>query len=737
MKPRNGFSSTRNQYGAYWELIIRALGLKETRSFTPTLLELCCGRSELLHYIDTSPYENQPSFDYIGIDLQHITYSDCQMQWSESDKESAFSRRTSKIEESATKNGNKHDSNYQTQNGSRYFSQQDALEHKAIASIVSKQDKNPVNMVFCRIPFTASNDDESANGQLDWRFIESALELLDETNGKAVLVAPMRMLKPDRDDEAAKRVISSNRIASVTLLEEGWDLRKPVKVALMVLDRNQHKTIRVVNATGVSKAVSKSGDTPTRTTTSGANSDDLQKNEIDAIFEAWTNKVSPIPSLDAEPSDLFFSKGEADGSFVNRMLLNNEEKRTIGDICYVSRGISKKEVLKKHEDARAGHNARYYPYVTASDLIDGEIAVQGHSMRCIAQGKATMVDIRTPSSAQKRAMLKPPVILVSRNGYPFKISYIGHDADYPIIPSDSLYAIQSGFEDDLLLCFAHLMSDKGQSELRAASSGSAISQISQNAIKNIAIPDYSPDIKDDVIRNVFDELVSQSRRMMSLLDEADLIERSRRHLLPTLENLQNALRDRFDEEKDLSADQKEAMRAIVLGRDVFVTTTPGQNAPLIYQASVAALGGTTVVVSTSPAFAEQQVEKIKNHLHSGYLDDPRTNSKADKVHSLLEQVRNGELQILYVTPSYLSNEEFLNAIGNADVPLVVVEETQRTNNPDSTLNEICDQTRAFINCLRHRPVVAVFLATTTSKTKRYIAETLNMRNPLSVELRVD
>lgn len=737
MKPRNGFSSTRNQYGAYWELIIRALGLKETRSFTPTLLELCCGRSELLHYVDTLPYESLPSFDYIGIDLQHITYSDCQMQWIESDKEAAFSRRTSKIDESVAKNGNKPDSDHQTRNGSRYFSQQDALNYKAIASIASKENKNPVDMVFCRIPFTASKNDELANGQLDWRFVESALKLLDKTNGKAVFVAPMRMLKPDRDDETVKRVISSNRIASVTLLEEGWDLRKPVKVALVVLDCNQHETIRVVNATGASKAASKSGDASNRSTTSGANGENLQNDEVEAILDAWTNKVSSIPSLDAEPSELFFSKGEADGSFVNRMLLNNEEKRTIGDICYVSRGISKKEVLKKHEDARAGHNARYYPYVTASDLIDGEIAVQGHSMRCIAQGKATMVDIRTPSSAQKRAMLKPPVILVSRNGYPFKISYIGHDADYPIIPSDSLYAIQSGFEDDLLLCFAHLMSDKGQSELRAASSGSAISQISQNAIKNIAIPDYNPNIKDGVIRNVFDELVSQSKRMMDLLDEADLIERSRRHLLPTLENLQNALRDRFDEERYLSADQKEAMRAIVLGRDIFATTAPGQNAPLIYQASAAALGGTTVVVSTSPAFAEQQVEKIKNRLHSGYLDDPRTNSEADKVHNLLEQVRNGELQILYVTPSCLSNEEFLNAISNTDVPLVVVEETQCANNRNSTLNDTCDQTRAFINRLEHRPIVAAFSATATSKTKRYIAETLNMRNPLSVELHVD
>lgn len=737
MKPRNGFSSTRNQYGAYWELIIRALGLKETRSLTPTLLELCCGRSELLHYIDTLPYEYQPSFDYIGIDLQHITYSDCQMQWSERDKESAFSRRTSKIEESATKNDNEHDNNYQTQNGFRYFSQQDALEHKAIASTVSKQDKNPVNMVFCRIPFTASNDDKPANGQLDWRFIESALELLDETNGKAVVVAPMRMLKPDRDNEAAKRVISSNRIASVTLLEEGWDSRKPVKVALMVLDHTRHESIRVVNATGVSKEVSKCGNALKRSTTSGANSNDLQKNEVDAIFDAWTSKVSRIPSLNVEPSDLFFPYKQTDGSFVNRMLLNNEEKKTIGDICYVSRGISKKEVLREREDAHGGHSAAYYPYITASDLIDGEIAIGGHYLRCIEQRKVTMVDIRTPSSAQKRAMLKPPVILVSRNGYPFKISYIGHDTDYPIIPSDSLYAIQSEFEDDLLLCFAHLMSDEGQSELRAASSGSAISQISQNAIKNIAIPDYSPDIKDDVIRNVFNELVSQSRRMTSLLDEADFIERSRRHLIPRLENLQNALRDKLDAKSGPSADQEEAMRAIVLGRDVFATTAPGQNAPLIYQASVAALGGTAVVVSTSPAFTEQQVEKIKNRLHSGFLDDPRANSEADKVHSLLEQVRNGEFQILYVTPSYLSNEEFLNAISNTDVPLVVVEDTQRTDNRDSTLIKICDQTWAFVRRFDRRPVIAVFSATTTSKTKRYIAEALSMRNPLSVELRMD
>ena len=179
------------------------------------------------------------------------------------------------------------------------------------------------------------------------------------------------------------------------------------------------------------------------------------------------------------------------------------------------------------------------------------------------------------------------------------------------------------------------------------------------------------------------------------------------------------------------------MRAIVLGRDVFATTAPGQNAPLIYQASVAALGGTAVVVSTSPAFTEQQVEKIKNRLHSGFLDDPRANSEADKVHSLLEQVRNGEFQILYVTPSYLSNEEFLNAISNTDVPLVVVEDTQRTDNRDSTLIKICDHTWAFVRRFDRRPVIAVFSATTTSKTKRYIAEALSMRNPLSVELRMD
>ena len=758
MRPDNSSSPAPYHYDAYWELIIEALELREKKNSRPTLLELCCGSSEFLHYIASLPDDRQLDFDYCGIDLNApASFNDCQRRWRKREIRAAFPRQTQNPD--CSTETDERNAPLLHEDNLRAFYSHDALADDMPAFMNTQTDTpvSKVDMLFCRIPFTPGNDSDDKNIfdniKTDWRFINSAMQLLNNKESRAVFIAPMRTLELGRTNDYVVRNESLiKQIESITLLEEGWDCRKSVKVALIVLSTSKHETIQVVNAATISKGVV--GRNRNFAILSTDSENPLEKS-VRTISNIWKKKESGSHSSFFTPSDLFVRRTSNRESFTNWLRSNACKSRIEVDFS-VSRGLSKKDMLQNAEGPQENKGIICY-YITASDLIDGEVASQERPLRCIMRNEATNVCLSELSRLQEKALVVPPAILISRNGYPFKMSYVGEHHPYWIIPSDSIYVIKTYSKDErhLRLCFAYLASAQGQMELRAASSGSAISQISQNAIKNIALPSYeSFDSNSDfsILNSGLDE---QSSRAIKLLDEAELVTQTRQNLFLALDHWRDLLKDNFDIDKNtrISLAQKDAMGAILTGKDVIVTTLPESNASLAYQAPAVALGGTTIVISFSSAYAEKQVEQLKQKLHPAFLNTTRISEwsqrdgKDKNFPTLLEKIKNGEFQILYITPGCLSDKQIRNdpfgnsitpsatyldmllkAVKTLDIPCVVVEKPHYTND-HHTLSENYARINTFIGRLKQRPVVAAFTTLTTPAIKDGIVQALALNNP--------
>lgn len=761
MRPDNSSSPASYHYDAYWELIIEALGLREKKISRPTLLELCCGSSEFLRYTASLPDDKQLDFDYCGIDLKApSSFNDCQRQWHKREIRAAFPRQTQNPDCSTEKD--ERNAPLLHEDSLRAFYSHDALADD-MPAFMNKQTGKPVSkvdMLFCRIPFTPGSDSDNKdifdNIRTDWRFINSAMQLLNKEEGRAVFIAPMRTLELGRTSDYAVRSESSiKQIESVTLLEEGWDCRKPVKVALIVLSASKHETIQVVNAAAISKGVVGRNRNFAILSTDPENP--LEKS-VRTISSIWKKKEIGDHSSFFTPSDLFAQRTSNRESFTNWLRSSACKNRIKVDFS-VSRGLSKKAMLQNVESSQENKGINCY-YITASDLIDGEMASQERPLRCIIRNEATIVCLSELSRLQGKALVVPPAILISRNGYPFKMSYVGKNHPYWIIPSDSIYVIKTYSKDErhLRLCFAYLASAQGQMELRAASSGSAISQISQNAIKNIAIPScesFENDSDFSILNSGLDE---QSSRAIRLLDEAELVTQTRQNLFLAMNHWRGLLKDNFgiDRNTQMSLAQKNAMSAIVKGKDVIAATLPESNTSLAYQAPAVALGGTTIVISLSSTYAEKQVEQLKHKLHPALLDTTRISEwsqwdgKDDNFPTLLEKIKNGEFQILYITPGCLSDKQIrsdlfgrhitpretyldmlLEAVETLDIPCVVVEEPYYTND-HRALSENYIRINTFIGRLKQRPVIAAFTALATPDVKDDIAQALALNNPIKI-----
>lgn len=123
---------------------------------------------------------------------------------------------------------------------------------------------------------------------------------------------------------------------------------------------------------------------------------------------------------------------------------------------------------------------------------------------------------------------------------------------------------------------------------------------------------------------------------------------------------------------DFRPGQRDVVDAIGAGQDVLCVMPTGGGKSLCYQLPSLARDGTTIVVSPLIALMKDQVDS----LHELGIRAKLINStlSASEQSDVMAEMSRGELDLVYVAPERLRHGRFLEAIGNANVTLLAVDE---------------------------------------------------------------
>jgi ATP-dependent DNA helicase RecQ len=178
--------------------------------------------------------------------------------------------------------------------------------------------------------------------------------------------------------------------------------------------------------------------------------------------------------------------------------------------------------------------------------------------------------------------------------------------------------------------------------------------------------------------------------------------------------------------------QREAMAAVLAGRDSIVVLPTGGGKSLCFQAPAVIRDGLAVVVSPLISLMKDQVDTlVGNGVAAGVYNSSLT---ADQKSAVLSRIRERHYRLLYVSPERLVGEGgdgFVSMLASSGVSFVAVDEAHCISQWGHDFRPEYRQLSRLRQLLRGVSVHA-FTATATARVRRDIAAQLALNDPLEL-----
>lgn len=172
--------------------------------------------------------------------------------------------------------------------------------------------------------------------------------------------------------------------------------------------------------------------------------------------------------------------------------------------------------------------------------------------------------------------------------------------------------------------------------------------------------------------------------------------------------------------------QGEAIRNVISGGDTLVLFPTGKGKSLCYQLPALCMEGTAIVVSPLVALMRDQVEELKElGVAAGALWSEQS---PDDANSVRQQLRSGQLKLLYVTPERLATGSLDSMLGNGDISLIAVDEAHCISVWGNNFRKDYLALGRLKEVYPTIPVVAL-TATADLRTRQDIIKLLNLHDP--------
>jgi ATP-dependent DNA helicase RecQ len=181
---------------------------------------------------------------------------------------------------------------------------------------------------------------------------------------------------------------------------------------------------------------------------------------------------------------------------------------------------------------------------------------------------------------------------------------------------------------------------------------------------------------------------------------------------------------------DFRPGQRDAIDALLAGRDLLAVMPTGAGKSLCFQLPAVVHNGLTLVVSPLIALMKDQVDGLQRlGVRAAYL---ASGQSAEERRGVLRDVRAGRVDLLYVSPERLREQSFLNLLEQLDVWLVAVDEAHCISAWGMDFRPDYLRIPEALRRLPRRPVIAAFTATAPPEVRTDLIEQLRLDDPARV-----
>ncbi len=196
-----------------------------------------------------------------------------------------------------------------------------------------------------------------------------------------------------------------------------------------------------------------------------------------------------------------------------------------------------------------------------------------------------------------------------------------------------------------------------------------------------------------------------------------------------------ALLQQYFGHKAFRTGQKQAIDAILSGRDVLAVMPTGAGKSVCYQISALLLPGVTIVISPLISLMKDQVEALRQvGIPAAYINS--SISQEEFYHSM-QMLQQGQCRILYVAPERLMTESLLRLAQRVQISMIAVDEAHCVSQWGQDFRQSYLDIPVFMEQLPVRPVCTAFTATATKQVEADIARILKLRGPETIHTGFD
>jgi ATP-dependent DNA helicase RecQ len=178
---------------------------------------------------------------------------------------------------------------------------------------------------------------------------------------------------------------------------------------------------------------------------------------------------------------------------------------------------------------------------------------------------------------------------------------------------------------------------------------------------------------------------------------------------------------------ELRPGQAEAVQSVLDGRDTLAVMSTGYGKSAIYQLAALLIPGSTVVVSPLIALQRDQVGDLERGGAGGAAAVSSFVAPGARAEAL-EELAEGSLEFLFLSPEQLSNEEVLASVAAAGPSLFVVDEAHCISEWGHDFRPDYLKLGAVAEAVGRPPLLAL-TATASPPVREEIVERLGMRSP--------